>query len=493
MIYLPVWCDQFGPRNSKTIMISLIQLGVPLGVVAGYYLTAWLKNIYGWDLSFIIQGIAVAGLALIIMFIPGTYFSRTLTFKNKNSNNKEIFGDTQSVNDTSSNIKALETGMNVSFGKKMSSRCANIRLILSQKVFLFCTLGLSSLFFIITVVQFWASDYMKDVLKIENERTIDLSFVIVCVTSPTLGVAFGGFTSSKIGGYESKHSILLCLIYAIIASLFAIPIPLVDSILYFTIYLWLVLFFGAAILPPITGIIISSSPIEFRGSANSITGAITTLLGYLPAPFVYSVIYDLSYTYNPRLAITSVMYYSFGGVILLAFATYFRYKNYKRRASSLLSVDDKLKRSDSILTGNVAQVFGVTPTIDNHDSIMNLDEPYSSDSSGNNETDKVNTLENENKTKNIYFSEIDSVYAKQQNSPHFNITDTHNFDHFRDNNNSLITNSKKEESIFGPNNKQSCIEISYEQSGVTNSMKEDKSLLLNTGSLQNQDIIIKSL
>ena len=46
-IYLPVWCDQFGPGNKKTMMISLIQAGSPIGVVFGYYLTAFVKDGYG--------------------------------------------------------------------------------------------------------------------------------------------------------------------------------------------------------------------------------------------------------------------------------------------------------------------------------------------------------------------------------------------------------------------------------------------------------------
>jgi hypothetical protein len=46
-IYLPVWCDQFGMKNKKTMMISLIQVGSPLGVVAGYFLTFWIKDTMG--------------------------------------------------------------------------------------------------------------------------------------------------------------------------------------------------------------------------------------------------------------------------------------------------------------------------------------------------------------------------------------------------------------------------------------------------------------
>lgn len=38
-IYLPIWCDQFGIKRQRTIMIALIQVAPPLGVVLGYAIT----------------------------------------------------------------------------------------------------------------------------------------------------------------------------------------------------------------------------------------------------------------------------------------------------------------------------------------------------------------------------------------------------------------------------------------------------------------------
>ena len=43
-IYFPVWCDQYGLPNKKTMMITIIQLGVPLGVVLGFILCTILEQ-----------------------------------------------------------------------------------------------------------------------------------------------------------------------------------------------------------------------------------------------------------------------------------------------------------------------------------------------------------------------------------------------------------------------------------------------------------------
>jgi len=55
------------------------------------------------------------------------------------------------------------------------------------------------LFYIVTVIQFWISNYLKDVLHIEDKE-IFISFVITCVTSPTLGIIIGGWIVQKAGG-----------------------------------------------------------------------------------------------------------------------------------------------------------------------------------------------------------------------------------------------------------------------------------------------------
>ena len=43
-IYLPVWCDQYGTNERKTMMITIIQLGVPLGIVLGFIMCTLLHQ-----------------------------------------------------------------------------------------------------------------------------------------------------------------------------------------------------------------------------------------------------------------------------------------------------------------------------------------------------------------------------------------------------------------------------------------------------------------
>jgi hypothetical protein len=56
--------------------------------------------------------------------------------------------------------------------------------------------------------------------------------------------------------------------------------------------LWFLLFFGGAVLPSITGIMLNTIDGNLKTTANSLANLSYNLIGYLPAPFVYGAIYD---------------------------------------------------------------------------------------------------------------------------------------------------------------------------------------------------------
>ena len=118
---------------------------------------------------------------------------------------------------------------------------------------------------------------------------------------------------------------LFCLIFAIFASIFAFFVPLTRNINLFIFLLWLVLFFGGAIVPTMTGITISVLPMNLQGSGNSLQSLISNLFGYLPAPYVYGVFSDI-FEDNGKFGMMFNMYYSFVGVGLLGIATFIRFK-----------------------------------------------------------------------------------------------------------------------------------------------------------------------
>ena len=125
-------------------------------------------------------------------------------------------------------------------------------IFLKNKVLIFSVLGLANLCFVITVIQFWGSDYMENALHFEKNQVL-VSFMIVCLTAPTLGVLIGGGITGYIGGYDKLGTSYLCMIGAFTATLLTIPIPFCTGLFSFTGVLYVILIFGGMIFPSILG------------------------------------------------------------------------------------------------------------------------------------------------------------------------------------------------------------------------------------------------
>ena len=118
----------------------------------------------------------------------------------------------------------------------------------------------------------------------------------------------------------------ICFICSIFTFISGVISALVSKINLFIIFMWLAFFFGGAIVPILTGIIITSLPKHLRASGNSLQLFIGTLLGYLPAPYIYGVLEDYfedggkkSYFFN--------MSFLFICVILLGNSKRIKYEN----------------------------------------------------------------------------------------------------------------------------------------------------------------------
>ena len=94
---------------------------------------------------------------------------------------------------------------------------------------------------------------MQKILHFSRQEA-ETSFIITCVTSPTLGLVLGGFISAKIKNVESGKNSIACVILSFMAAGAALPVPFCNGVWTFIPFLWLLLFFGGAIVPLVTGI-----------------------------------------------------------------------------------------------------------------------------------------------------------------------------------------------------------------------------------------------
>ena len=143
-------------------------------------------------------------------------------------------------------------------------------------------------------------------------------YSVTCLTAPIAGVIIGGIIFGSIGGYTSKKALRLCCILGAFAAINAIPIPFLTNKISVYLLLWLVFFFGASILPTMTGIMLNSVEVERRTTANSIATLAYNLFGYLPSPFVYGLFSDIIQSdvkTSHRVALAVILYWSIPAVV----------------------------------------------------------------------------------------------------------------------------------------------------------------------------------
>ena len=132
--------------------------------------------------------------------------------------------------------------------------------MLSNWIYIWVALALCSMYFISSGIQFWMTSYLIDILDNDPFKVV-LLFSVVSITGPLMGVIVGGTFADKYGGYKGKNTLKalkLCSAFGTVAFVFAFPIGFIYSLTYITVLLWVFLFFGAAIVPIGTGIMVSS-------------------------------------------------------------------------------------------------------------------------------------------------------------------------------------------------------------------------------------------
>ncbi len=121
-------------------------------------------------------------------------------------------------------------------------------------------------------------------LKLQNRRADN-------VLSFSCTVA-GGYKDSS--GKSLVTALRICSIFGLCACCFAVPAAFFRNPYLCIGAIWFVLFFGGCIVPPATGICISSVPVEMRSFAGAMSMLIYNVFGYA-AGMIVALIFFLSF------------------------------------------------------------------------------------------------------------------------------------------------------------------------------------------------------
>lgn len=378
-IYLPVWCDQYGPKKHKTIMITLVQLGTPLGVVIGFGLCTLIGKTK-WEYSFGIEGIILGALGILIIFFPQLYFSNNLMLidgsnvqvkempnideeEEEQEEEKKEIQETTKIDDQKSPTSLFREGKVKKKSKFKFFR--NIKDIICEFVFLFTGLSNSVVFFGMAVIQFWGANFMEKVLGEKSELILLYVFSAICITGPPAGVILGGVVGSKIGGYTTREAILYCVGFSAISCVFGMVVTAYSNVYYFGSMVWLYFLFSSAMVPLETGIIISALPERLRGDGFSVMNFFLNLIGNLPASSVYGLIYENTKDTHPFLAMFLTMAYNFVGLAFVILGAIFRLRKKDKNTIQAKEEEEKEKEkkeqtssAETTIADNISKMYG---------------------------------------------------------------------------------------------------------------------------------------
>ena len=327
IIYLPLWCNQYGITNKKSIMISFGQLTTPIGVFTGYLIASIcisIDKVNGWKYAFVIQSVVIFLMIFPFFYAPNSVFeSKYESFKDDKNIDATFFKISNSIlEDPDTNVNDI---LNLSYVPK-KKLFEILKEIMTYKIYVLSIFSLSCLYFCITGLQYWGSDYMNRILGIHSPKERLLYFSIICFSSPTLGVIGGGYIVNYLQGYENRKVYDLCFILSIFTFINAIISVFCSNVYIFIFFTWFALLFGGAIMPTLTGIVITSLPQHLRASGNSLQLFIGTLLGYLPAPYIYGVLQDIFQDGGKRSMFFNMAYFIIA-VVLLGYSRELKYSN----------------------------------------------------------------------------------------------------------------------------------------------------------------------
>ena len=294
-IYSPVWSDQYGIHSKKSLMMSLIHISNVLGYMLGYGLGAWL----GWKIPIYSQVIVLIVQIIIIAFlIPSKLFSSTLiplkgkiSQENNNDSNNLINNNNINDDNLNNNLKddiSLFEDIEKSNKTFDNSIFTHVKVLAKSPIFILENICLTSIFIIVSGVQFWINDYIENVIGVADKALRLLTFAIIVATSPILGILAGGVLSQKIGGYDTEKAIYIPLIASFFVCVLANIVIFVKINILFAVFFWFYLFFGSVVLPVANGIVLCSVDKQYSGSASALTDFIYNILGRLIGPNYYS-------------------------------------------------------------------------------------------------------------------------------------------------------------------------------------------------------------
>ena len=350
-VYRPVWIEQFGLTNYKSIFFSLVQVMSSYGQVIGFNL----GSLYfdgNWRLALIYVMIIMLVIALFFALIPGKYFYRSYMYYGEKlvetdddkDNDKtlrtlpsvlDISDKTsvQSSSSTSSKKKKQTIFVNSKTIKELKDKKYNFKsllrdlwILIKNKIFILSIIRRSITTFVFQIIHSYLKVYQDSVLKGCNKKLLVLFYNIASLVATAIGGLIGGVLTKCVGGYESKKSVIILLIPEFVTTVNIFFLSFTKDFYIYNINLILFFFFISSNSPIILGYLIKTIPQKIKGVGVGLDMIVSTFLGKIPGPIIYGALEDKYSSKKPDLAWKISLSYYYLGIIVAIILCIFKCK-----------------------------------------------------------------------------------------------------------------------------------------------------------------------
>ena len=316
VIYAPMWTAQFGVQKHMTFMNKAMSITGPWGRASGFLIDLYFGG-ERWGEGFMFNAIMCAVVGFLFMFIPSIYFSSKLTVI-KGKEGEELIRPSKAEYYSIYTIReSKEDERDLNFWKKHGA-------VLTNGVFVTLLVARIVLLAIRSVLQFFIPTYVTDVLGYTNKVPKTLIYVVMIVCNPFIGAEISGFFTSRVGGYKSKNSLYMLLMFYIMAVGLFTPGPFCTVWWHFLIFAGLFQVFGSAVLPSIGGIMNGAILESQKGSSSMINSFFSAIFATVPAPIIYGLVNDKMKDYDTHFCMKMFMAYGWLGVVMVCLAICFK-------------------------------------------------------------------------------------------------------------------------------------------------------------------------
>jgi len=286
--YIPIWIDQYGLRNWKTVQMSFLQALVPVGKVLGFVLV----NLFGeerWKYAYDVEGVYLVLCGLFIVLSPIDYFNRKVVLMTDDERPTE-YKQTKWKETSIFNRRVSKPG------SKTQKLWNDIYTVITNYEFELCNCAKALQNGSQSCIHFWCGDFMINRLGMDG-TTKTLVYTVMNIAGPAFGFFLSPIINKVFGSYETTHAPIVIMVLHLITISFGLSATLINNVIVFIICM--TLFFGllSLSLAMTNGCLMISINKDLKGMCYSV-GNITcmSITGAL-CPVIYGKVNDI---FNPK-------------------------------------------------------------------------------------------------------------------------------------------------------------------------------------------------